>query len=85
MSNPLVQGCAWTQADILGEYPLIQQDGSSSPTARWMDGVRIWSARCRERRSLRELMEQLDDRLLEDIGISRKQARREAAKPFWQR
>ena len=50
-----------------------------------MDAVRIWSARCRERRALRELMEQIDDRLLEDIGISRKQARREAAKPFWQR
>jgi uncharacterized protein YjiS (DUF1127 family) len=51
----------------------------------WMDTVRAWSARSNERRALRELTEQLDDRLLKDIGISREQALCEAAKPFWQR
>jgi uncharacterized protein YjiS (DUF1127 family) len=49
-----------------------------------MDAVRIWSARCRERRALRELMA-LGDHLLEDIGVTRQEALREAAKPFWQR
>lgn len=34
------------------------------------------------RRSRRHLLT-LDDRLLEDVGISREQARREGRKPFW--
>ena len=84
MSSPFVQKCARTLAHIPGGYPPIQQDGSSSPTVRWMDAVRIWSARCRERRALRELMA-LGDHLLEDIGVTRQEAQREAAKPFWQR
>lgn len=35
------------------------------------------------RRSRRQLLT-LDDRLLEDIGITRAQARKEGHKPFWQ-
>ena len=38
-------------------------------------------ARWRERR----LLEELDDRMLRDMGISRSQARFEANKPFWVR
>lgn len=38
-----------------------------------------WSARERQRRRLAEL----DDRLLDDIGISREAAAAEAAKGFW--
>ena len=43
--------------------------------------VAVWSRRSRERRELCELL--TDDRLLADIGITRDQALREAAKPFW--
>lgn len=39
----------------------------------------LWAARRRQRRELREL----DDRLLRDIGLTREQVLREAAKPFW--
>lgn len=35
--------------------------------------------RMRQRRQLRRL----DDRLLRDIGVSRRDARREASKPLW--
>jgi uncharacterized protein YjiS (DUF1127 family) len=35
----------------------------------------------RERRRLR----QMDDHLLEDIGLTREVADREASKPFWER
>lgn len=41
--------------------------------------LRTWVQRSRQRRELAEL----DDRLLRDIGLTRSQARREAAKPFW--
>jgi uncharacterized protein YjiS (DUF1127 family) len=41
--------------------------------------LRIWVARARQRRALREL----DDRLLGDIGLTRVDAERECAKPFW--
>ena len=38
-----------------------------------------WQAKQQQRQQLR----QLSDRLLDDIGISRAQAEKEAAKPFW--
>lgn len=38
-----------------------------------------WFARWKQRRALARL----DGRLLEDIGVTREQANREAAKPFW--
>jgi uncharacterized protein YjiS (DUF1127 family) len=41
--------------------------------------MRTWYRRARERRALAEL----DDHLLRDCGLSRAEARREAAKPFW--
>jgi len=43
--------------------------------------IRGWMARSQQRRALGGL----DDRLLRDIGVSRQQALREAAKWFWQR
>lgn len=39
--------------------------------------------RCLDRRKQRRELANLDDRLLRDIGISRAEAAREAAKPFW--
>lgn len=39
----------------------------------------LWAARHRQRRELGEL----DERLLRDIGVTRGEALREAAKPFW--
>lgn len=47
--------------------------------AGWAKIARIWWRRARTRRQLRDL----DDRLLADAGITRDQAREEAAKPFW--
>jgi uncharacterized protein YjiS (DUF1127 family) len=40
----------------------------------------LWWRRARTRRELAEL----DDRILADLGLDRVEARREAAKPFWQ-
>jgi len=40
-----------------------------------------WASRRRQRLDLDEL----DDRLLSDIGLTREAARREAEKPFWRR
>ena len=41
-------------------------------------------ARYRYRRELRRLL-RVSPHMIEDIGLSREQARREAKKPFWQR
>jgi uncharacterized protein YjiS (DUF1127 family) len=41
--------------------------------------VWFWMERSRQRRALAEL----DDRLLRDIGLTRDEARRECANPFW--
>jgi len=41
--------------------------------------VRIWIERSRQRKQLA----QLEDHLLEDIGLTRSQIQNEIAKPFW--
>lgn len=38
----------------------------------------------RMRRRSRRMLARLDDRMLRDVGISQREARIEAAKPFWQ-
>jgi len=45
--------------------------------------LRVWNARNRQREALRLLAE--SDYRLRDIGLTRDEALREAAKPFWQR
>lgn len=55
-----------------------------SPSRHLTAAVRIgvfktWFQRSRQRRALAEL----DDRLLDDIGITRSMAQQEATKPFW--
>lgn len=44
---------------------------------------RTWCRQKAERRRQRRALAQLDDRLLRDIGVSREQAARESARPFW--
>jgi uncharacterized protein YjiS (DUF1127 family) len=43
--------------------------------------VMTWETRYRTRKSLRDL----DDHVLKDIGLSRAEAQKEAARPFWLR
>ncbi|MBL4690077.1 MAG: DUF1127 domain-containing protein [Rhodospirillales bacterium] len=49
-------------------------------TARGWRAILFWHARAHQRRALSEL----DDRLLDDIGVDRRSARRETVKRFWQ-
>jgi uncharacterized protein YjiS (DUF1127 family) len=44
--------------------------------------IGAWAARRRQARALADLAE-YDDYLLADIGLTRDEARREAAKPLW--
>lgn len=44
--------------------------------------LRRWRERMRSRRQLNGLCE-LDDHILQDIGLTRSELRREAEKPFW--
>jgi uncharacterized protein YjiS (DUF1127 family) len=52
--------------------------------ARSSSVLGIWIARSRQRKALGELAA-LNDDLLRDIGVTREEAFREAAKPFWRR
>jgi uncharacterized protein YjiS (DUF1127 family) len=60
------------------------QDSSSTLPARWLGSVRLWTERYRQRQALFNLAE-ANTHLLDDIGLSRNDALREAAKPFWRR
>jgi uncharacterized protein YjiS (DUF1127 family) len=56
------------------------QSNSGSQAAR-QRGWLGWAERRRQRAALRDLAE--DTHLLDDLGVTREQALREAAKPFW--
>ncbi|MEO1090333.1 MAG: DUF1127 domain-containing protein [Pseudomonadota bacterium] len=47
--------------------------------ARLLTAVRTWYIRSKQRRALAEL----DDRMLRDLGLTRHDVLKEAAKPFW--
>lgn len=64
----------------------VANDSASTKQIVWPSGlfglVRTVVAWIERRRQLQALTE-LDDHLLKDLGLSREQARREAARPFW--
>jgi uncharacterized protein YjiS (DUF1127 family) len=53
----------------------------STSSHDWLSLLKVWVQRSRERNDLTELLN--NDRLLNDIGVSRLDAIREARKPFW--
>ena len=53
--------------------------GFGNPLKRLYATIVAWQQRYELRRHLLAM----DDRLLDDIGFTRTQARKEAAKPFW--
>ncbi len=61
-----------------------RSSGRSTATAGWyltriLDQITVWRDRARGRQELARM----SDALLQDIGISRHDAIKEAAKPFW--
>jgi uncharacterized protein YjiS (DUF1127 family) len=82
MSNQLTQGAAILWREIAGTETLYHERGLPTRIGEALLTLRFWAGRSRQRRQLGELAE-LDNYLLRDIGVSREEALREAAKPFW--
>ncbi|MBI5320078.1 hypothetical protein [Bradyrhizobium sp.] len=59
----------------------VHQSSSGPPAAIRRPGWWSWLDRPLQRIALREIAD--DPRLLGDLGLSREEALREAAKPFW--
>jgi uncharacterized protein YjiS (DUF1127 family) len=49
----------------------------------WAGYLLAWFVACAERRRQRWVLAALEDRLLDDIGRTRAEARAEANRPFW--
>lgn len=62
-----------------GTFTCSAGDFASTPDRYAFQQIRSWFECHRQRRAL----SRLDDRLLRDIGVTRAEAAREAAKPFW--
>ena len=75
------------QAPVPGEaasrVPYRNADRQTS-ASKCIRAVAIWIERSRQRRAIKELA-RLNNRYLEDIGVSKDEALREASKPFWKR
>ena len=63
--------------------PLIKRIHGSAASSAYWHLVARWARRRGQRRALAELARL--PQLLDDIGLTRAQALREAAKPFWRR
>ena len=83
MSTTIVEEIIRPRPALPGRQALYAQEDSGSPAIGWLDTVRLWIERSRQRRALCVLGE-LNDALLKDIGLSRQEALREGAKRFWQ-
>jgi uncharacterized protein YjiS (DUF1127 family) len=66
-----------------GAATLRHYDGTETCRPAWETQLLRWYARCSARSRQRQALAQLDDRLLDDIGVTRQQALAEASKPFW--
>lgn len=74
VQNERISGAATRRAPVVGVTAYL-----SGAFRTLANALAAWQQRIESRRHLLEL----DDRLLRDIGISRYDALREAAKPFW--
>lgn len=81
MSKPLHQVSAAFDR-FPGWHTSDRKDGASRPAILSFQQILIWISRHRQRKALAELTA-TSDYLLRDIGLSRDEALREAAKPFW--
>lgn len=80
MSKHIPPGCAlWSFESAPGELFVRRAHLSSG----WLPTLVSWIDRSHQRRALGELAE-LNNYLLEDIGVSKEQALHESTKPFWQ-
>jgi len=70
-------------AKVLGVTRYGARPATRSTFSKTLSTLGIWFARSVQRRALRELAQ--DARLLNEIGLDRQEALREAAKPFWRR
>jgi uncharacterized protein YjiS (DUF1127 family) len=80
MSNRLVVGLAGISS--IADPPGRLQGALPGLILMIVAAIGTWAARSRQRRALADLADR-NDYLLADIGVTREQARREAAKPFW--
>ncbi|MEQ9556241.1 MAG: DUF1127 domain-containing protein [Rhodospirillales bacterium] len=53
------------------------------PRRPWHARLAAWLRLCRARTHQRRALSRLDARLLADVGLTRAEAARECAKPFW--
>jgi uncharacterized protein YjiS (DUF1127 family) len=81
-SNPMcvqaLQGAA-----LADRSPGALPETRTSVLGAFLNAVAAWIVRSGQRKALRELTQ--ERRLLADIGLTREQALREAAKRFWRR
>jgi uncharacterized protein YjiS (DUF1127 family) len=74
--------CSPVRPVVLKHKEALARSAISGRRRNWLHTIALWIARSRQRRALEEIA-RLSDHLLKDIGVSKYEALREAAKPFW--
>jgi uncharacterized protein YjiS (DUF1127 family) len=74
--------CSTGRPVVLRHKEVPARSAISSRGRSWLHTIALWIARSQQRRALEEIA-RLNDHLLKDIGVSKDEALREVAKPFW--
>ena len=61
-----------------------QWPADAAPAPHWLDGASNLLSRWLEASRSRQTLDELDEHLLRDIGLTREEARLESSKFFWQ-
>jgi uncharacterized protein YjiS (DUF1127 family) len=73
-----------TAAAIADTLPAHWPAHAAAPAARWIHSASNVLARWVDTARSRQTLDDLDEHMLRDIGITRDEAQREARKSFWQ-
>ena len=73
-----------TAAAFADTVPAHWELRSDTPATGWVDHASTLLARWLDASRSRQTLDELDEHMLRDIGLTRDEARREASKFFWQ-
>jgi len=73
-----------TAAAFADTVPAHWNTVDAAPVPGWIDSASSLLARWLHTSRSRQTLDELDDHMLRDIGLTRAEARREAEKFFWQ-
>lgn len=69
---------------IVANRTVSRPAGFAAAVVRALETLWTWRKRIQQRAEARRILERADDRMLQDVGITRSMLVESASRPFWQ-